>query len=421
MSLQNKISISYEKETINNECMKNEIEKNNSENEQNNLVKEKTGFEGEKTNSEIEKTDSETVKPISEKEKMNSNSISVKEKINSGTEKIISEKKGIFCPWIKQDSKCNSLKGLLKFHYEILDFYYFIKLNEEEEQLRVKTYDFIKDIINENFPEYICGLYGSFKTGLSLPNSDIDILILPKEEQRYNTIKKEINKFLNEIYIKLKEKNDFSYIEIIKAKVPIIKCTYKETNIKVDISIFKKNGAAAAEIYEKVLSIYPEIRPLMLTIKYILRQRGLNEIYKGGVSSFIIFSLLFYYINYTRKIIVNSIKNGQKEKLLSLGDLLLGFFNFYGYEFNYKDLKISIRNGCFLKKRDDDNKNILSLENFQDISQDLGKSCYQYSKIIDVFKYACKHLYYIKSPVVSYLSGIIVPDDLLRERAKNYK
>ena len=242
MSLQNTISISYGKEIIINECMKNETEKNNSEKEKNKFLKEKNNFETEKiiykknktnqekekTNSEIGKTDSEALKSISEKEKVNSeiiNFISEKEKSNSEIEKTISEKKYPFCPWIKRDSKCNGLKGLLKFHYEILDFYNFIKLNEEEEKLRVKTYDFIKNNINENFPEYNCGLYGSFKTGLSLPNSDIDILILPKEEHRYNTIKKEINKFLNEIYIKLKEKNDFRYIEFIKAKVPIIKCT----------------------------------------------------------------------------------------------------------------------------------------------------------------------------------------------------
>ena len=41
--------------------------------------------------------------------------------------------------------------------------------------------------------------------------------------------------------------------------------------------------------------IYPEIKPLMLLIKYALKQRDLNEIYKGGVNSFITFSLLYYY------------------------------------------------------------------------------------------------------------------------------
>ena len=163
---------------------------------------------------------------------------------NLGGDKNKSEDEKIFCPWIKPDSKCKSLTGLLKFHYEILDFFHFIELNNEEKELRNRTYNYIKNIIDENFPDYFCELYGSFKTGLSLPNSDIDILILSKNEA--NNIDANENNYkylyssLKQIYDKLKEKKDFSYLDLISAKVPIIKCKYKETNINVDISIFKK-------------------------------------------------------------------------------------------------------------------------------------------------------------------------------------
>ena len=333
------------------------------------------------------------------------------------------ENENIFCPWIKPDSKCKSLTGILKLHYEILDFYHFIELNNEEKELRNKTYNCIKNIIDDNFPDYFCELYGSFKIGLSLPNSDIDILILPKNED--NNPDKISNKYLysslKQIYDKFQEKKVFSYLKLITAKVPIIKCKHKETGINVDISLFKKNGASAAEQLEKILNIHPEIRPLMLIIKYMLRQRDLNEIYKGGASSFIIFSLLYYYIIDVNKRELYKINKGQKEMQITLGNLLLGFFNFYGYDFNYKKLGISIRNGCFLYKRNGLTKNILSIENFQDITQDLGLSCYQYSKVIDLFKYASKSISFSNSPVTSYLSNIILPDDVLRKRAFNRK
>ena len=89
-----------------------------------------------------------------------------------------------FYPWIKPNSKCHSLKGMLKLHYEILDFYKFIQLTDTEIKLRNKTFNEIKDIIELNFPNYKCSLYGSFITGLSLPNSDIDILITRKDEEK---------------------------------------------------------------------------------------------------------------------------------------------------------------------------------------------------------------------------------------------
>ena len=305
---------------------------------------------------------------------------------------------------------------MLKLHYEILDFYKFIQLTDTEIKLRNKTFNEIKDIIELNFPNYKCSLYGSFITGLSLPNSDIDILITRKDEEKE---KINLQKNLLEIYTILKQKNIFTDLEMINAKVPIITGLYISTKIHVDISLFKKNGVDAAEIINKIIAIYPEIRPLMLLIKYVIRQRNLNQIYTGGISSFIIFTLLYYYIADSRKIIESEINNnGEKERLLTLGHLLVGFFNFYAFEFRYEKFGISISNGCHLYKREDEAKYILSVKNFEDESQDMGVNCFNYSKILDVFKLAAERLNYAEKNVVSYLKEFIFPDETLKERAK---
>jgi len=325
-----------------------------------------------------------------------------------------------FHPWIKPNSKCYISNGMLKLHYEILDFCDFIQLNDEEKELRKNTYNFIKTTIESKFPQYRCILYGSFKTDLSLPDSDIDILILSKEEKEDEEKNKLMEEALKKIHDLLFSTKSFSYLEAIKAKVPIIKCTYKETDINVDISFFRKNGASAVKTIEKVIESFPEIKYLMLVIKYTLRQRKLNEIYKGGVSSFIIFSLVYYYISDVRKKTLDDVKKGKKEPQLTLGHLLVGFFNFYGFMFNYEKVGISIRNGCFLYVRKDDGKNVLAIENFQDVSQDMGKSCFKFRKVIETFKFARDSLYYPeRTPVISYLSGFIFPDEILKRRAIN--
>ena len=306
---------------------------------------------------------------------------------------------------------------MIKLHYEILDFYKFIQLTDTEIKLRNKTFNEIKDVIELNFPNYKCSLYGSFITGLSLPNSDIDILITRKDEEKE---KINLQKNLLEIYTILKQKNIFTDLEMINAKVPIITGLYISTKIHVDISLFKKNGVDAAEIINKIIAIYPEIRPLMLLIKYLIRQRNLNQIYTGGISSFIIFTLLYYYIADSRKIIEYEINNsnGEKERLLTLGHLSVGFFNFYAFEFRYEKFGISISNGCHSYKREDEAKYILSVKNFEDESQDMGVNCFNYSKILDVFKLAAERLNYAEKNVVSYLKEFIFPDETLKERAK---
>ena len=332
-----------------------------------------------------------------------------------------SEMNNSFYPWIKTNSKCHSFKGILKLHYEILDFYEFIKLTDEEIALRNKTYNEIKDIIEDNFPCYKCSLYGSFITGLSLPNSDIDILIAKKENANKNLCdyneEDHLIQNMEKIFLILKNKNIFKQLELIQAKVPIITGLYNSTKIHVDISLFKKNGVDAAEIINKAISIYPEIKPLMLIIKYVIRQRDLNQIYTGGISSFIIFTLLYYYIADLRKQIEYEIKNGQKERLLTLGHLLMGFFNFYAFQFNYEKFGISILDGCYLYKREDECKNILSVKSFEDESLDMGTNCFQYNKVKDVFKLAAERLNYAQKNVVSYLKEFIFPDDILKERA----
>ena len=340
-----------------------------------------------------------------------------------------------FHPWIKPNSKCLITNGMLKLHYEILDFCDFIKLTSEEIDLREKTFNYIKSIIEAKFEEYKCILYGSFKTQLSLPDSDIDILIVEKNNNIDNNnlnivnslsstkIKEEekLSDIIQKIYNILFDTKKFSYIEMIKAKVPIIKCTLKETEVNIDISFFRKNGSDAVETIEKIVEIFPEIRPLTLVIKYTLRQRQLNEIYKGGISSFIIFSLIYYYMSDVRKKILDDIQKGKKEGELTLGHLLVGFFNFYGFMFNYDKLGISIRSGCFLYKRKEHKPNTLSIENFQDINQDMGKNCYNFKRVVETFKNARDSLYYPeRSPVISYLAGFILPDDILKQRAEKF-
>ena len=87
--------------------------------------------------------------------------------------------------------------------------------------------------------------------------------------------------------------------------------------------------------------------------------------------------------------------------------------------FSCDKLGIFIHSGCFLYIRKDHKPNTLSIENFKDINQDKGKNCYNFKKVIETFKNARDSLCYPeKSPVVSYLAGFILPDDILRQRAE---
>jgi non-canonical poly(A) RNA polymerase PAPD5/7 len=73
---------------------------------------------------------------------------------------------------------------------------------------------------------------------------------------------------------------------IAKARVPIIKMQDALTSIHVDISFNMEGGPAEAERIQNYLTEYPPLRPLTMIIKQFLAQRGLNEVYTGGLGSY---------------------------------------------------------------------------------------------------------------------------------------
>ena len=311
-----------------------------------------------------------------------------------------------FFPWITKKSLSQKNRGILKLHFEIIEFYNFIKPTKKENEIRIKTFKEIKNIINNTWPNWKLAIYGSFATDLNLPDSDIDILILPDINESKNS-EENILKKISDVFIK---ENKFSYIEVIKARTPIIKSTLKETNINIDISIFRKNGYASNKIVNSIIKEIPWIKPLNYLIKYYLRQKNLNSVHQGGVSSFIIFNLLYAYIRYFFK------NNLYKERNTNLGTLLIGFFQFYGFNFEYDKVGISNRFGGFFYKRNK-GKYLLSLENFQDPNQDLGKSCFKFIKVIECFRMARDGLYYpSKFDSKSFIGEFISVDDKLKER-----
>ena len=68
--------------------------------------------------------------------------------------------------------------------------------------------------------------------------------------------------------------------------MPIIKLVDSLLGCRVDISVNMHNGIRAAEIVRSYLVTMPALRPLAFILKQFLLQRGLNEVFTGGLSSY---------------------------------------------------------------------------------------------------------------------------------------
>lgn len=131
---------------------------------------------------------------------------------------------------------------------------------------------------------------------------------------------------------------------IAKAKVPIIKFVSIHGRLNVDISVNQGNGVTAGNVINGFLRNMRgcgfALRSLVMVVKAFLNQRGMNEVYTGGLGSYSIVCLAVSFLQMHPKI-----RRGEINAEQNLGVLVMEFFEFFGCHFNYEEVGISIRNG----------------------------------------------------------------------------
>lgn len=121
------------------------------------------------------------------------------------------------------------------------------------------------------------------------------------------------------------------------ASVPIVKYTDCESKIKVDLSFNIQNGVKSAELIKVLKRDFAGLGKLVMVLKQFLVQRGLNEVFTGGISSYSLSLMCISFLQMHPRDIFHDRVN--------LGVLLLEFFELYGLSYNYSQIGFSIRHG----------------------------------------------------------------------------
>ena len=188
--------------------------------------------------------------------------------------------------------------------------------------------------------------YGSSLYQLDIESSDLDLSISTQSNLSLDVLAIYLsNNNQKDQYINIKHINTAS-IPIIKLEVDYLKLDndkinehyntlinnnyykicinnniYKEFNIiKVDISL-KSINYKQINFIQKGINIFPQIKPLIKIIKKLLIFKNMNNSYKGGMSSYCLFLIIYSYlkINNNYNIIGNN----------NYGSLLMDFLYYY--------------------------------------------------------------------------------------------
>ena len=105
------------------------------------------------------------------------------------------------------------------------------------------------------------------------------------------------------------------------------------------------------------------------------------------------------------------------EQNLNLGSLLFGFFDFFGFKFQFNKIEINNKFGGFFRPMLKDNVKIF-VKSPIDEEENLSKNPFNFDKVILAFQNAYECLSSHNSDSRSYLADFIIPNYPLRRRRK---
>ena len=295
-------------------------------------------------------------------------------------------------PWI-QDGKTYPAT-VVGLHDEIHDFFNWICPTEAECTMRSEVVKRVRNAVNKVWPLGIVEVYGSYKSGLYLPTSDIDLSIMVNQVSA-----QDIAKWLSLLERQLKADNVCSEngAKVLPhAVVPIIKLTDRITNVRVDISVNIVNAVNSARLVSEYIRKFPPLPHLVLVLKQFLLQRDLNEVYQGGLSSY---SLILMVVSFLQ---LHPRAEGCKSADVNYGVLLIEFFELYGKNMNYLRAGIRVADGgSYVPRKERQDAPFLSIEDPLDKENDIGRVSWAAQIVKDAFEYA----YWTLSRAVTSLTG----------------
>lgn len=239
-------------------------------------------------------------------------------------------------PWMLPDFDYGS--GVVALHREIEHFYDDIVCTPTEYMMRLEAIYRIENVVLSIWPKACVEVFGSFRTGLNLPTSDIDIAV--NNFYRPNAPFQELKNAL------IDQGVAENVCVIGRASVPVIKFTDQISQVNFDICFNTSTGVKAAELVRRFINQFPELPKLVMVLKHFLMLQGLNKVYgAGGISSYALTIMCISFLQLqTRE--AKSFKKDNK-----LGKLLLKFLDYYGRKFDYFKYGISVwGNGAVLEK-----------------------------------------------------------------------
>eukprot|EP01118_Nematostelium_gracile_P011990 TRINITY_DN4326_c0_g1_i1.p1 TRINITY_DN4326_c0_g1~~TRINITY_DN4326_c0_g1_i1.p1 ORF type:complete len:322 (-),score=67.99 TRINITY_DN4326_c0_g1_i1:326-1291(-) len=192
----------------------------------------------------------------------------------------------ILPPWCPSDARYlfdDVLPDRMKsIGAELNHFCKYIELKPKELQERVQLADRVREIASNIWPNSQVEIFGSVAYNLCLPSSDVDLMLMNCEM----TPEQSLMLFtpLDILYDALDGEDWIREKRKINATVPLIKIETTD-NVNIDIIYGSKLVSNTLNV-KQFTRRYHFMRPLVIFLKQLLTQHGLNTPFSGGIGSY---------------------------------------------------------------------------------------------------------------------------------------
>ena len=229
------------------------------------------------------------------------------------------------------------IKEMLK--KDIMDFHLYIKSNIKSKQKPINNIrSSLQEILELNEYDFTVYVFGSYATGLCLPWSDLDLILISKNPQakydeNYSKEKlKEIQNLLSQT--NWVDKNTLKFVNY--RAFPYLKFSTDEKHgfMKVNLTIkdIKNKGYECAKLTCRFLNSYKNMEPLVLVLKNLMYYSktlfSLSDYYDSqqeNLNSYSIVLMVVFFIQYQiMQLNIQTVNNPEY-----LGELFVGLLQYY--------------------------------------------------------------------------------------------
>ncbi|KAG2648141.1 hypothetical protein PVAP13_1NG047400 [Panicum virgatum] len=282
----------------------------------------------------------------------------------------------------------------------LLALYESLRPSEEHKSKQQQLVDSLAKSVSKEWPNAQLHLYGSSANSFGTSHSDVDVC-LEMEIGTASTV---------EVLVRLADvlrADNFDNVEAItSARVPIVKMSDPGSGFSCDICINNLFAVANTKLLKDYAQIDQRLLQLAFLVKHWAKLRGVNETYRGTLSSYAYVLMCINFLQlrepkilpclqamehtYTMTVDdtecayfdeLHQLQDFGAENKESIAELLWAFFDYWAFRHDYRRGVISVRTGSTISKQEKNwttrvgnDRHLLCIEDPFETEHDLGRA-----------------------------------------------